>query len=428
MSEKAKLPRNIAISVAFLSLAGQIAWAVENQFYNDFIDEALVNLGFPTLIPLAITLMVNITTSVGTLAAIIMGSYSDVKGKRKPLLLYGFIFWAITTAMFPLSALFGGINVYVVIFTAILFDSIMTFFGSMTLNAGFNSWVTDVTTLENRSKAMSIAQITTLAALLIVYGALGMLIGVIGYYNFFIVVAILTGVIGLIGVHKMKTPQDLKPMDITVGEHIKNTFKRKSSVDYKNFFLVLIVICSWQIALNIMFPFLIIYLKYALGSRTFSLLILFVALLVAIFLSYPLGKITNKLGRKKMTFISTLLFSLGLFLVGISPELITLLLSGIMTFVFYTALSISTFTWVKDLYPAEGRGQFSGYWNLFSGTIPMIIGPIIGGILVSVFGELRMEELGRIVLVPPDIIFYIAAFFALITLLPLIFAKELKKG
>ncbi len=424
MSEK--LPRNIAVSVGLLSLAGQIAWAVENQFYNDFIDEALVSLGAPTLVPLAITLMVNITTTVGTIAAIIMGSYSDVKGKRKPLLLYGFIFWAITTAIFPLSAFFGFIGVYFVIFIAILFDSIMTFFGSTTLNAGFNAYVTDVTTLKNRSKAMSIAQITTLAALLIVYGALGILIEVIGYYNFFIFVGFLTGLIGLLGVYKTKEPQELEPMNITVIEHIKNTFEKKSTVDYKNFFLVLIVICSWQIALNIMFPYLIIYLKYTMGSRTSALIILFIALLVAIILSYPLGKITNKLGRKKMTLISTLLFSLGLFLVGICQSLIPLLISGIFAFVFYTALSIATFTWVKDLYPPEGRGQFSGYWNLFSGTIPMIIGPIIGGFLVSIFGTLRVEEIGRTVLVPPDMIFYAAALFALITLIPLIFAKEIK--
>ncbi|MBD3196054.1 MAG: MFS transporter, partial [Candidatus Lokiarchaeota archaeon] len=195
-----KLPRNIFWSVTLLSLAGQIAWAVENQFYNDFIDETLITMGVPQLGPLAITLLVNITTIIGTLATIIMGSYSDVKGRRKPIMLYGFIFWAITTTLFPVSAFFSFLGVGVVIFTAILFDSIMTFFGGTALNAGFNAYVTDVTTLKNRSKAMGIAQITTLASLLIVYGVLGLLIDIIGYYPFFIVVGLLVGVIGLLGV------------------------------------------------------------------------------------------------------------------------------------------------------------------------------------------------------------------------------------
>jgi MFS family permease len=420
-----RLPKDIAISVFLLSLGSELAWAVENQFYNDFLDETLIAMGFPTLAPIAIMLLVNISTTIGTIATILMGSYSDVKGKRKPLLLYGFIFWAITTAIFPISALFRFLGVFTVIFTAILFDSIMTFFGATAKNAGFNAYVTDVTTLKNRSKAIGISQMTALIGLLIVYGALGMLIGFIGYYFFFIIVGVLVGIVGLTGVYKTKEPRELESLDISVITHIKNTFKKKSSVDYKNFFTILLVICSWQIALQVVFPYLLIYLKHTLGSRTFALFIFLIALLVAIVLSYPIGKITSILGRKKMTLISTLSISFGFFLVGISPDLITLLFSGIAVFVFYTALSVSTFTWVKDLYPPEGRGQFSGYWNLFSGTIPMIIGPIIGGLISFFYGIKDVDPYGRTVLIPPDLIFYVAAVLVLVTLIPLYFAKEI---
>jgi MFS family permease len=424
MSEK--LSRDLVISVFFLSLGSEIAWAVENQFYNDFLYVTLVEIGHPELYSIAITLLVNITTIVGTIATIIMGSYSDVKGKRKPLLLYGFIFWAITTALFPVSAFFSFLGVYFVIFIAITFDSIMTWFGGTAKNAGFNAYVTDVTTLENRSKAIGISQMSVLIALLIVYSALGMLIDIIGYYPFFIIVGVLVGIVGLVGVRKTEEPPDLKPMNINVMEHIRNTFKKKANVDYKNFFTVLLVICAWQTALQVVFPYLLIYLRFTLGSRPQALLIFGAALLIAGILSYPIGKITNKLGRKKMTLISTLCISLGFFLVGISPELLTLLFSGILVFVFYTALSVSTFTWVKDLYPPEGRGQFSGYWNLFSGTIPMIIGPIIGGVICFFQSVPDTDALGRLVLIPPDLIFYVASFLALLTLIPLYFAKEKK--
>jgi MFS family permease len=127
-----------------------------------------------------------------------------------------------------------------------------------------------------------------------------------------------------------------------------------------------------------------------------------------------------------MTFISTLLFSLGIFFVGLSPEIITLLISGTLTFIFYAALSISTFTWVKDLYPEEGRGQFSGYWNLFAGTIPMIIGPIIGGIISTLYGVTALDEFGRTIFIPPNLLFFVAAVVSLGTLIPLIFAKEIE--
>jgi MFS family permease len=423
---KEKLARNLTISVFLISLAGEIAWAVENQFYNDFLSVTLNEMGSPKLVPIAVALLVNITTIVGTIATIIMGSYSDVRGKRKPLLLYGVIFWAITTVLFPLSALFSFLGAGIVILTAILFDSIMTFFGATVKNAGLNAYVTDITTLKTRPKAMGIVQITVLISFLIVYGALGILIDYIGYYLFFIIIGILVGFIGLLGVRKTEESQDLRPMNISAYQHIKNTFKKQSSVDYKNFLIVLLIICAWQIGLNIFFPYLLIYLRYTVGGGklTLGLVIMLIAIGVSIILSLPLGKLTNKFGRKRMTLVSTLLFSLGIFLLGLSQEIVSLILAGTITFIFYTGLSISTFTWVKDLYPEEGRGQFSGYWNLFSGTIPMIIGPIIGGTVYFLFGIEAIFE-GEEVLIPPDLLFFIAALVTLITLIPLFFAKEL---
>ncbi|MEJ2293801.1 MAG: MFS transporter, partial [Candidatus Lokiarchaeota archaeon] len=118
------------------------------------------------------------------------------------------------------------------------------------------------------------------------------------------------------------------------------------------------------------------------------------------------------------------LFSLSLFLFGLSNNEITLVITGTMWLVFYTALSVSTFAWVKDLYPSESRGQFSGYWNLFSGTIPMVIGPLIGGWIATefgIYGEISPSQWGYI---PPPLIYFVAAIFALITFIPLIFAKE----
>jgi MFS family permease len=63
-----------------------------------------------------------------------------------------------------------------------------------------------------------------------------------------------------------------------------------------------------------------------------------------------------------------------------------LLILGSIWATFYLGISISTFSWTKDLYSKENRREFSGYWNLFSGLIPIIIGPLIGGWLATVFG------------------------------------------
>jgi len=419
MSEK--ISRNVLISVALFSLAGEIAWAVENQYYNVFMYNNI------TSIPIYVSLMVNITTIVGTIATLIMGSYSDVLGKRKPFFLYGFILWAITTALFPVSAYFSFIGVGYAIFFAILFDSIMTFFGATSKNATFNAYITDVTTLKNRGKALSIAQITLLLSLIIVYGISGILIETLGDFNFFYIIGAIVGIMGLIGVKFMNEPKKLHPLEISTFEHIKNTFRKKIDYDRKNFFIILLVICCWCTGLNVFFPFLMIYLQHQIGlSLIMASFLIFIALTIAMISSYPLGILTDKIGRKKMTILGVLFFSISVFLIGLSTELILLLITGTLCFIFYSALNISTLTWIKDFYPKEGRGQFSGYYNLFAGTIPMLIGPQIGGWFAMQFGTSTTIN-GRPALIPTSIIFFVSALVLLLTFIPLYFAKDFEK-
>lgn len=416
MSEK--VSREIILRVVFFSLAGEIAWAVENQYYNVFLYEYISPL------PIYVSIMVAITTTVGTIATIIMGSLSDVRGKRKPFLFYGYIFWAITTAIFPLSAFFIPIGIGFAVFVAITFDSIMTFFGAAAKNASLNAYITDVTTLQNRGKVTSVAQMMLLVSFIIVYGGAGVLINLLGFYGFFYVVGFLVGLFGLLGSIRMKEPKNLTKLDISVYQHLKNTFKKSNLAGSKNFFLVLTVNACWGISLNICFPFLIIYLNHYIGLGIFvSSFLMVIVLVISILLAYPLGILTDKIGRKKVVFGSIFLFSLSLFLFGLSDTELTLVITGTMWLVFYTSLSVATFTWAKDLYPAESRGQFSGYWNLFSGTIPMVIGPLIGGFIATEFGEEAIIS-GKIGFIPPPLIFFAAALFALITVIPLIFTKE----
>ncbi|TFG25615.1 MAG: MFS transporter [Promethearchaeota archaeon] len=416
-----KLGRNIVSSIALVSLAGNIAWAVENQYYNVFLYNALS----PN--PIYISIMVALTTIVGTISTIIMGSFSDVRAKRRPFILYGLIFWAITTAIFPLSAFFLPLGVEFAVFIAILFDCIMTFFGATSLNAGLNAYITDSTSLENRGKAMGISQMMNLISLIIIYGAAGFIINAVGYYVFFYIVGGLVALIGIAGGILVKDSDLLNPLDVGTFQNIKNTFKRTHLSTHKNFFIVLVVLCVWQIGFNVFFPYILIYLQHYLGfSITVASILVLIPFLVSIIMAYPLGILTDKLGRKKTTLISTFTFFTFAFLFGLFTDILLISIMGTLWLLSYTSISVATFSWAKDLYPDEGRGQFSGYWNLFSGTIPMIIGPFIGGWLASQFGisAIINDQPGYI---PTPIIFFVGAILILFTLIPLYFAKEKKQ-
>jgi MFS family permease len=416
-----KLTRNILSSIALVSLAGNIAWAVENQYFNVF----LFNFLSPN--PIYISIMVAVSTIVGTITTIILGSFSDVKGKRKPFILYGLIFWAITTAIFPLSAFFLPFGVAFAVFIAILFDCIMTFFGATSLNAGLNAYITDITTLENRGKAMGISQMMNLIALITVYGGAGVIIDAFGYYGFFYLIGGLVAVIGISGGLIVKDSRLLEPLEVGTFRNILNTFKRTHLSTHKNFFIVLLVIMAWSSGFYVFFPYILIYLQHYLNYSIFiaSVLVL-IPFLISIILAYPLGMITDKLGRKTTTLISTFTFFIFAFLFGLFKDVVTISIMGSLWLLSYTAISVATFSWAKDLYPEEGRGQFSGYWNLFSGTIPMIIGPFIGGWLATQFGQVK-EINGQLGYVPTPIIFFIGAILILTALIPLYFAREKKE-
>ena len=222
----------------------------------------------------------------------------------------------------------------------------------------------------------------------------------------------------------MQESPELEPLGIGTFSQIRNTFKKENLKGYKNFFIVLIVITTWQIGLNIFYPFLMIYLQHYIGMSILEAsLMIFIGLLSSIILAYPLGILTDKIGRKKMTFATAIMFGVALFLFGFFIDRIMLLILGSIWATFYTGISISTFSWAKDLYPAESRGEFSGYWNLFSGTIPMVIGPLVGGWLATAFG-IYQDVGGQMGYVPTPIIFFVSGIVIILTLIPLYFARD----
>ena len=414
-----RIHRKTKYSIILIALAGQIAWMVENQYFNVF----MYNVIAP--IPLYISIMVAASAITATITSIVMGSYSDVKGKRKTLLFYGFIFWTITTAIYPLSALFPVVEVAIAM--AIIFDCIMTFFGSTAHDATFNAYVTDVTTVENRGKALGLVQIMTLLSILITYGVSGFIIEALGYFVFFLIVAVLVGFFGIIGAHLVEEPEELKLLQMNVIAHLKSTFKKGNLKENKDIFLVLTGAAIWGIGFNVFFPFIVIYLQHyppiSLDLITASIVV-FIAFLFAMLFAYPIGILIDKIGRKKVNVISIIFESFSLFFFALMENIVLLIISGTLWVLFMTIWTISSNTWIKDLYPEEKYGQFSGYFILFTVLFTMIPGPLIGGWLAQEFGIPFIDSNGIEGFIPTPIIFFVAAIIILFTLIPILFAKE----
>ena len=83
-------------ALIIFSLTGQIAWVVENMYFNVFIYKMFRASAAD------IALMVTASAVAATLTTILMGALSDRIGKRKIFMCAGYIAWGISIFAFAL--------------------------------------------------------------------------------------------------------------------------------------------------------------------------------------------------------------------------------------------------------------------------------------------------------------------------------------
>ena len=252
--EKPLLTRSVWVSLMLLGLAGQLAWAVENQYFNTFMYNNI------TPDPRAVSWMVAITAVVSTVATITMGTLSDRTrtrwGKRRPYIFIGYIVWGIITAIFPMAAKFQPVAVG--IFIAILFDSVLSFFAASASDAAFSAYITDVTTEANRGRVTGALEIMKWVAFLVIYGGAGFIIEAVGYYWFFYIIGGIATVIGLICAPMLREKVQTDKPEGRYWQKIADTFQLSSLRQNGDFFKLMIALTVFMVGINVFFSYLMI--------------------------------------------------------------------------------------------------------------------------------------------------------------------------
>mgnify|MGYP000900148279 FL=1 len=150
-STSARIIRRFWALVWGLGLIGQLVWVVENQWFNTFIYAKIAK--DPTIIGW----MVAVSALTTTVSTFLFGTASDRMGRRKPFVVWGYILWGAFTMAFGCSEFITGGSptndeqVLMMAATAVVLgDAVMSFFGSMGNDAGFNAWMNDNMNSENR--------------------------------------------------------------------------------------------------------------------------------------------------------------------------------------------------------------------------------------------------------------------------------------
>ena len=89
-----KLSGRIWLNLILFGFMGQIAWAVENVYFNTFLFNSV---GGSTR---DISRMVALSAVTAVVTTFLMGTLSDRVGKRKPFICFGYIAWGLTVACF----------------------------------------------------------------------------------------------------------------------------------------------------------------------------------------------------------------------------------------------------------------------------------------------------------------------------------------
>ena len=293
-----KLSKNNLFIIIVLGFIGQLAWMLENMYLNVYLYNVLGGNSND------IATMVALSAISATITTLVMGSISDRLGKRKILVVAGYLIWGLSVLGFTfitqenISNIFPTFNVVsTTVWIMIIWDCVMTFLGSTANDAAFNAWITDVTIPNERGKIESILAVLPLIAMLVIFGLLDPFTQNGQWNIFFSVIGILVFVGGLLGLILMKDTSITKS-EYSLKDTIVYGFKKETIKENKNLYTSFVLLLLISIATQIWMPYLIIYIQKTLGIENYAL-VLGVVLVVSSIISVLVGRLIDKYGKIK---------------------------------------------------------------------------------------------------------------------------------
>ena len=426
MKKKQKLSRigiRTWLALLIFGLIGQVAWVVENMYFNVFLYNTIS--GDTNLI----ATMVACSSVVATVTTLAVGALSDRLGRRKGLMTGGYLLWGLSVMAFALISVQGleklmpmAAAVQTAAILVIFLDCVMTFFGSSANDAAFNAWVTDMTDENNRGRVEAVLAVMPMVAMLLVFGALDGLTAAGDWGKFFLIVGGLTLLGGLLDCVLIQEPKGLQPSEENYLASI--LYGLRPNVIFSNpelYFslLALAIFCASQ---QVYMPYLIIYIQQYLGIQNYAV-VLAVVLVASSVISVFMGKTIDKKGKLTVAVPAVAVAFVGLLLMFLTRSMSMVMFAGTVMLGASMVLTACMHGLIRDYTPENKAGQFQGIRILFQVLLPAVTGPYIGAAVIGNNGK-TYEELGVVKQVPTPEIFLFSGLLLLLIAVPLFFLKQ----
>ena len=350
-------------------LMGQVAWVVENMYFNVFIYKMFHAR------PGDISAMVMASAVVAALTTIVMGAVSDKLGRRKAFMSAGYLIWGVSIVTFAYIKS---------IWLTIVMDCVMTFFGSTANDAAYNAWLTDRGDETNRGRIEGLNSMMPLISILIVFG------GFMGFdldkasswKTIYYIIGAATAVIGVLGFFLIEDAPGLQPERAGFFQTLLYSFRPATCRENPRLYGVLAAFAVFGISIQIFMPYLLIYYEKTLGLTNY-VLIMAPAILVAAAVTGLYGRVIDARGFRFAVWPALGMLALGYILL-LTTRAVAPVFAGSLLMMSGYLCGMSVFgARIRALIPENRSGQFQGVRIIGQVFVPGLIGPAIGAAVLK---------------------------------------------
>lgn len=421
--EAKKLGARKWAGLILIGLVGQFAWTIENMYFNVYLYNTI------STDPDYIAAMVAWSAAAATLTTLLMGALSDRAGRRKVFICAGYMLWGVSTAafglvtvenarlLFPAASAVSAAAVMIVVL-----DCVMTFFGSTANDAAFNAWVTDVTDETNRGRVESVLAVLPLISMLVIFGGFDGLTRQGRWREFFAVFGALVSLCGVAALFLLRDEPSLRPRRDAYWANLVYGLRPAVVRENPALYLALAAFSLFSVAVQVFFPYLIIYIQNYLGIGNYAV-VLGVVLISASAVSVALGRTIDRVGKLRFSGTAAAVMLAGLLGMYFARPAWSVMLCGAVMMSGYMLLTASLSGKVRDCTPRDKVGHFQGIRMIFAVLLPMIVGPFIGSAVIKNSASTYVD-LGVVKTVPTPGIFLAAAAVLLLVFIPITLLKR----